>query len=150
VQLNHKLSGRSESATANTACGISDGRSQGLSSKGPHTAPCYTALIAHSLGASVSMSQGDPSARFHFIYVAIAGIGLPVWKFFIGEAALERQISVTRRRCSSEAKGCCQGRNLVLSCSSANKPGEGEPSSDCEFINTVEAEWTERWNKSFT
>jgi peptide/nickel transport system substrate-binding protein len=63
------------------------------------------------------MSQGDPSAGLHLVYVAIARFGLPVWKFFIGEGAFERQISVSRRRWLSEANGGrCQGRNLLPPC----------------------------------
>lgn len=67
-----------------------------------------TRLLPHSahrllIGASVAMSQRDPSPRLHFIYVANAGVGLPLRKFFIGEEVFERQISVTRRRRSSEA-----------------------------------------------
>jgi oligopeptide/dipeptide ABC transporter ATP-binding protein len=64
VQLNHQLNGRSESATVSTAG--------------------HTALNADSLGASVSMFYGVPRAFTHFIYVAIAGVGLPLWNFFRG------------------------------------------------------------------
>jgi hypothetical protein len=95
MQLNHKLGGRSESATASTAG--------------------HTALIADSVGASVWVSYGEPSALLHFIYVAIAGFGLPLWNFFSGKelssGTLVSRASAGRwRRNAAVAKraNCCR------------------------------------------